>query len=89
MNELCEKFGKDKVHFIKCDVLNKDDIVNLYEVLLLLQNFKKCHDIDFYFKCSFLFFLLKSQSTSLVYLLLSFSVWCSVQETRQKRELHK
>jgi len=31
LTELGEKYGKEKVHFIKCDVLNKDDIVNLYE----------------------------------------------------------
>ena len=30
--EFSEKFGKDKLHFIKCNVLQKDDIVNLYEV---------------------------------------------------------
>ena len=35
MNELGEKFGKDKVFFIKCNVLNKDDIVSLYEVRLI------------------------------------------------------
>jgi len=29
--ELSERFGKNKVHFIKCNVLEKDDIVNLYE----------------------------------------------------------
>jgi len=29
--EFSEKFGKDKLHFIKCNVLQKDDIVNLYE----------------------------------------------------------
>ena len=31
--EFAEKFGKNKVHFIKCNVLEKDDIVNLYEVI--------------------------------------------------------
>ena len=31
--EFSEKFGKNRVHFIKCNVLEKDDIVNLYEVV--------------------------------------------------------
>ena len=36
MNELGERFGKEKVFFIKCNVLNKEDIVSLYEVWLFL-----------------------------------------------------
>ena len=37
--ELSERFGKNKVHFIKCNVLEKDDIVNLYEVIKMTKEY--------------------------------------------------
>lgn len=43
LKELSEKFGETKVHFIKCNVLSKDDIVNLYEGSE--QHFKSTVDI--------------------------------------------
>ena len=36
LEELGEKYGKESVHFIQCDVTQKDDIARLYEVNQLL-----------------------------------------------------